>query len=118
MTTATASLTYGRFTVIFEPEADDDGYSWALKNESDEVLEGYKTEKAATKEAKRLAKDEEDDAQAMREEEEAEAAEEAAQEAAEADDRFIRDYLDRLDVGKKTDREKLAKLARIVGDGI
>jgi membrane protein involved in colicin uptake len=118
MTTATESLTYGRFTVTFAPEADDDGYSWALMNESDEVLEGYKTQKAAIKEAKAMAKDEEEDAMAMQEEEEAEAAEEAAQEAAEANDTFIRDFLDRLDTSNAVNRVKLANLARIVGAGI
>jgi hypothetical protein len=55
--------TYGRFTV--SQETDEEGTFYALRNEWGEDLWTYDTLKEACKEARRLARDEELDAEAM-----------------------------------------------------
>ena len=57
------SMTFGRFTV--SQEQDEEGIYWMLWNEWKEELWGYESEAEAVKEAKRLARDEELDAEAM-----------------------------------------------------
>jgi len=57
--------TYGRFTVT--QTTDENGPYWVLRNQWGEDLWGYETRREAITEAKRLARDEELDEQAMRE---------------------------------------------------
>lgn len=60
------NATYGRFTVT--RKTDEDGTFFEMTNEWNETLWNYETKAEAIKEAKRMARDEELDAEAIDEE--------------------------------------------------